>query len=91
MIEEPLNIDQAARFLGLKKGTVYNMIARRAIPYHKVGRRVLFTQGELASWFDSTLVPSIPSLCRPGNKHPGARVDVGAIIKNVVEKITHSN
>jgi len=36
-MEEPLTVKQAARFLGLKKGTVYNMISRRAIPYHKLG------------------------------------------------------
>jgi len=55
-MEEPLNIDQAARFLGLKKGTLYNMISRKAIPYYKVGSRVLFRRSDLEAWFESKRV-----------------------------------
>lgn len=56
MMEEPLNIDQAARFIGLKKGTVYNMVCRRAIPHYKVGNRILFRESDLEAWFESKRV-----------------------------------
>jgi excisionase family DNA binding protein len=88
MIEEPLNVGQAARFLGLKKGTVYNMIARRALPFHKVGRRVLFTQAELEAWFQSTLVPCVPGPRPAGKKMQRKTVDVEAIVKNAIEQCT---
>ena len=89
MIEEPFNIDQAARYLGLKKGTVYNMISRRAIPYHKVGRKVLLRQAELEDWFQNTLVPCVPVPRPPEKKKPTSNVDVEAIVKNAVEHFHH--
>jgi len=55
-MEEPLNVNDAARFLGLKTGTVYNMVCRRALPFHKIGRRVLFRKSELEAFFQGTLV-----------------------------------
>ena len=89
MIEEPFNIDQAARYLGLKKGTVYNMISRRAIPYYKLGRRVLFRSSELEAFFRSTLVTCVPrdhSSCGPAEQK---KLDVEAIVKDVIEDFVH--
>lgn len=87
-MEEPLNIDQAARFLGLKKGTVYNMISRKAIPYHKVGRRVLFRQTELEDWFERTFIPCVSWPCGTGGKPRRKNVDVKELVKNAVEQFT---
>ena len=86
-MESPLDIDQAASFLGLKKGTLYNMLSRRAIPFHKVGRRVLFTKEELEAWFASTLVPCTP---RPAAQMKKGRpkVNVEAIVKDAVDHFT---
>ena len=84
-----MNVEQAARFLGLKKGTVYNMISRRVIPYHKLGRRVLFKPSELEAFFRSTLVTCVPrdrSSCGPLERR---KVDVEAIVKNVIEDFVH--
>ncbi len=89
-MEEPLNVDQAARFLGLKKGTVYNMVSRKLIPYHKVGSRVLFTQAELKVWFQSTSVPCVSWPCKPGKKTRRENVDVKEIVKNAVEQFTRT-
>ena len=85
-MEEPLDVERAAHFLGLKKGTLYNMISRRAIPYHKVGRRVLFRRTELEAWFDSTLVPCVSAPCDGDRKLKHAKVDMEAIVKNAVEQ-----
>ncbi len=89
-MEETLNVEQVARFLGLKKGTLYNMISRRVIPYHKVGRRVLFRRTEIETWFESTLVPCVPGARHTAKKPPRANVDAERIVKNVIEKLTRS-
>lgn len=87
-MEEPLNVSQAARFLGLKEGTLYNMVSQRVIPYHKVGRRVLFRQAELEAWFQSTLVPCVPGPRSAEKKKQRSDVNVEAIVKNAVEQYT---
>ena len=89
-MEEPLNVDQAARFLGLKKGTVYNMISRKAIPYHKVGSRVLFRQAELEAWFESKFIPCVSWPCEPRKKPRRKNIDVQEIVKNAVEQFTRT-
>jgi excisionase family DNA binding protein len=90
MMEEPLNVDQAARFLGLKKGTIYNMVSRRVIPHHKIGSRVLFTQAELKNWFESTSVPCVASPSKSGKKKRQESVDAREIVKNAVEQFTRT-
>ena len=89
LMEEPLNVDQAARFLGLKKGTVYNMISRRVIPYHKLGRRVLFRPSELEAFFQSTLVACVPRNRSFSNPSEEKTVDMEAIIRNAIEDFVH--
>ena len=89
MTEEPFNVEQAARFLGLKKGTVYNMISRRVIPYHKLGRRVLFRPSELEAFFQSTLVACVPRNRGFFNPSEEKTVDMEAIIRNAIEDFVH--
>ena len=89
-MEEPLDINQAARFIGLKKGTLYNMISKKAIPYYKVGRRVLFRQSELEAWFQKMFVPCSSSPRGPGKNSRQANVDVEEIVKNAVEQFTRT-
>ncbi len=55
-MQEPLDIDQAARFVGLKKGTLYNMVSRKSIPHYKLGNRVLFKESDLEAWFEGKRV-----------------------------------
>ncbi len=87
-MQEPLNIDQAARFVGLKKGTLYNMVSRKAIPHYKIGTRVLFLRGELEAWFKSMFVPCV-SNPQGARKNPRqAKVNVKEIVKNAVEQFT---
>jgi len=55
-MEEPLTINQAVRFLGLRKGTIYNLVCRKAIPHYKLGNRILFRESDLEAWFQSKRV-----------------------------------
>jgi excisionase family DNA binding protein len=51
-----LTVQQAADLIKLAKGTVYGLVHRNAIPYHKSGKRVLFKRSELESWLLTGLV-----------------------------------
>lgn len=46
-----IDIDEAARFLGTTKGELYNLTARREIPFVRLGKRgVRFCRIELMRW-----------------------------------------
>ena len=45
-----LTVEQAAAFLKLVKGTVYNLVHKNSIPFHKSGKRILFKKSELSEW-----------------------------------------
>jgi excisionase family DNA binding protein len=51
--EEPgkLNYDEASKRTGIKKSTLYNLVAQRRIPHHRIGRRfILFDPRDLDAW-----------------------------------------
>ena len=48
-----LSVDEAARYLGVKRDTVYKWITRRLMPAHKVGRLWKFRKQEIDSWVRS--------------------------------------
>lgn len=55
---ERLTPEQAARFLTdqgypTTRATIYDLVYRRAIPYAKVGRRVVLFRRELLEWLES--------------------------------------
>jgi excisionase family DNA binding protein len=53
-VERPLNIQQAAEFLGLASSTMYKMVMRGSIPsYRPNGGRVYFKREELEAWIFS--------------------------------------
>lgn len=45
-----VKIDEAAKITGYKKGYIYELIFRNAIPYIKRGRSVRFDPNELDAW-----------------------------------------
>lgn len=46
-----MNYEQAAAFTGVTIGTLYSMVARRAIPHHRIGPRLVrFSCEELRAW-----------------------------------------
>ncbi len=42
-----ISVEDAARYLGVKKSTIYSWAWRRKIPSVKIGRRLLFDQEDL--------------------------------------------
>ncbi len=50
---EPLTMDEAARFIGCSKTTLHKMVhaqGERRIPHYRAGNRVLFRRGTLIAW-----------------------------------------
>jgi excisionase family DNA binding protein len=50
-------IDDVASFLDLSKGTIYNKVSRREIPFRKPksGRRLYFLPDEILNWVEEGL------------------------------------
>lgn len=49
-----LSVAEAARLLGLSKGNLYNQISLKAIPYLKIGRRILIPKAALLQWLEKS-------------------------------------
>ena len=49
-----LSVAKAAELLGLSKGNLYNQISLKAIPYLKIGRRILIPKAALLQWLEKS-------------------------------------
>ena len=50
---EYLAYKEAADFLGITVGTLYSMVARKVVPHHRIGNRLVrFSKAELESWLN---------------------------------------
>jgi len=45
-----LTVKEAAEFLKIVTGSLYNLISQNKVPYHKSGKKVLFKKSELVEW-----------------------------------------
>jgi len=45
-----IKIAEAETETGYKKGYIYELVSKKAIPYHKVGNSLRFSRSELRSW-----------------------------------------
>lgn len=53
-VEKWINIDEAAGYLGVKPGTVGDLIRKeKGIPAHKIGKQWKFKWSELNEWVKS--------------------------------------
>jgi excisionase family DNA binding protein len=53
-----LDVEQAARYIGLSPHTIYTMVSQRRIPYVKVGRLTKFDLKALDAWIKKhTVMP----------------------------------
>ena len=55
-----ISIDEAAKYMGLAKQTLYTMVNQRRIPYVKVGRLLKFDLGMLDQWIHQNSVMPMP-------------------------------
>jgi len=52
-VEQPIDIDAAASYLGLSKHSLYQKCSKRLIPHNKTGKRLSFFKSELADFVKS--------------------------------------
>ena len=53
-LKKVLTVDEAAKYMGISKSTLYKMMMRREIPYSKPGGKVCFlNRMELEAWLMS--------------------------------------
>lgn len=57
--KEFLTVEEAAQLYGFSRGTLYNFIHAKRIPYYKPGGRVLLKKSEIDSYIGSFRIPSI--------------------------------
>jgi len=50
LAEYPINVQEAARFLGVSSQTVYLWVERRAVPHLRMGRCIRFLRSDLESF-----------------------------------------
>lgn len=50
--DRPLSIEEASAFLKIPKATLYTYTSKREIPFHKVGKGLLFFKRELMDWIE---------------------------------------
>ncbi|WP_428656008.1 helix-turn-helix domain-containing protein [Runella sp.] len=50
---KPLSIDEAAKYLGIPKNTLYQLTSTREIPHQKPGKRLVFLAHQLDEWIIS--------------------------------------
>lgn len=48
-----LDVDQAAKFLGIAKATLYGKCCKLLIPHFKKGKKLYFNKTELTDWLKS--------------------------------------
>lgn len=47
---QTMSYTEAADFIKVKEGTLRNWVAKKKVPFHKVGRKVVFFREELEQW-----------------------------------------
>ena len=52
MVNNRLNTQECADYLGRTTGAIRNLVMRKAIPHRKVAGRLLFLRHELDQWID---------------------------------------
>jgi excisionase family DNA binding protein len=55
---EFLGIVEAATFLKISKGALYNKLSRGELPRYKPGKKVFFKREDLVAYIESARVPS---------------------------------
>ena len=59
---EYMSIEDAAKFLILKKSTLYQLVFKRKIPFYKRTKILLFKKSELIDWVENNRVLTIAEI-----------------------------
>jgi excisionase family DNA binding protein len=67
-LDDVLNLEEASRYLRIKRRTLYSLAARGDVPAAKIGGQWRFRRTQLDSLFDETRQPG--DLAAGGHKTP---------------------
>ena len=60
--ENFLNIDEAAKFLGIQRSTLYKYTCFKIVPHYKPGKKLYFVKSELIDWVKNSPVRTIDEI-----------------------------
>ncbi|MBK9391750.1 MAG: helix-turn-helix domain-containing protein [Bacteroidetes bacterium] len=58
VIQQTMNLNQAAAYISLSKQTMYHHTSTRSIPHYKAGKRIYFKKAELDQWLTKNRIMS---------------------------------
>lgn len=50
IVKQNMSLEAVAKYLNRSKGTIYNWVYKKKIPFHKTGRSLLFRKDEIDKW-----------------------------------------
>ena len=59
---EYMDIDEASKFLRLKKSTIYQFVFKRQIPFYKNTKKLLFKKADLIEWVEKDRIFTVEEL-----------------------------
>lgn len=48
-----MNIDETSKLINLAKSSIYGLVHRKKIPYHKVGKKLYFSKESILQWINN--------------------------------------
>lgn len=48
--ETPIGIEECSKLIGKAKQTIYGLVCRKEIPYHKGGKKLYFFKSQILEW-----------------------------------------
>lgn len=57
LLKRMMTVEEVAVYIGVPKQRIYSLTSTRGIPYHKIGRTVLFDRHEIDAWLDAHKFP----------------------------------
>jgi excisionase family DNA binding protein len=54
-LEPLLTVEELAQWLKIPKGSLYNLVHERRLPFIKIGHRVRFERGAVQEWLNSSI------------------------------------
>ena len=82
-----LSIKEAAEYLGVKPSSLYSMVERREIPYHRIGRLIKLTRADLDAFMQESRVDRVDpekEAKKILNHARNLNIDVDALVKKTV-------
>ena len=68
-VNEILNMNEAAAYLGLTKSYLYKMTSSRMIPHSKLGKKIIFWRNELYDWISAHKVKTNTEIEQEANEY----------------------